>query len=105
MNGGSFSTAAEVITQLHNHRRAEFIGEEAGGAYDGNNAGTIARVTLPNTKLTLLVPLMSYYLSVSGGEDNSRGVKPNYPVEYSISDYQTNSDKEMAVALERARLE
>jgi len=104
MNGGSFSAAAEVITQLHNHRRAEFIGEEAGGAYDGNNAGTIARVTLPNTKLTLLVPLMSYYLSVSGGEDNSRGVKPNYSVEYSISDYLTNSDKGMAVALERARL-
>lgn len=104
MNGGSFSTAAEVITQLHNHKRAEFIGEEAGGAYDGNNAGTIAQVTLPNTRLTLLVPLMSYYLSVSGGEDNSRGVKPNYSVEYSISDYLTNSDKVLAVALERARL-
>lgn len=105
MNGGSFSTAAEVITQLHNHGRAEFIGEEAGGAYDGNNAGTIARVTLPNTKLTLRVPLMSYYLDVSGGEDNSRGVRPNHPVEYSIGDYLTNSDKGMAVALERARLE
>lgn len=104
MNGGSFSTAAEVITQLHNHQRAEFIGEESGGAYDGNNAGTIARVTLPNTKLTLLVPLMSYYLSVSGDEDNSRGVKPDYPVQYSISDYLVNSDKGMAIALERARL-
>jgi hypothetical protein len=104
MDGGSFSTAAEVITQLHNHGRAEFIGEEAGGAYDGNNADTIARVTLPNTQLTLLVPLMSYYLSVGGGEDNSRGVKPNYSVEYSISDYMTNADRGMAVALERARL-
>lgn len=104
MNGGSFSTTAEVITQLHSHRRAEFIGEESGGAYDGNNSGTIARVTLPNTKLTLLVPLMSYYLAVGGDEDKRRGVKPDYPVGYSIGDYLTNSDKNMTLALEKARL-
>lgn len=105
MNGGSFSTTAEVITQLHNHRRAVFIGEEDGGMYDGNNSGTIAVVTLPNTKLALTLPLMSCRLSVSGDEDNSRGVRPDYPVEYSIDDYLANSDKEMAVALELARRE
>lgn len=104
MDGGSFSTAAEVITQLHDHRRAEFIGEEAGGAYDGNNSGTISPVTLPNTKIILFVPLMSYYLAVGGGEDNSRGVRPDYPVDYSISDYLANTDKGMSLALERARL-
>ena len=105
MNGGSFSTTAEVITQLHNHRRAVFIGEEDGGMYDGNNSGTIALVTLPNTKLVLTVPLMSRRLSVSGDEDNSRGVRPDYPVEYLIDDYIADSDKEMAVALELARRE
>ncbi len=105
MNGGSFSTTAEVITQLHDHRRAVFIGEEDGGMYDGNNSGTIALVTLPNTKLVLTVPLMSCRLSVSGGEDNSRGVRPDYPVEYSIEDYIANSDKGMALALELARRE
>lgn len=105
MNGGSFSTTAEVITQLHNHRRAVFIGEEDGGMYDGNNSGTIAVVTLPNTQLVLTVPLMSSRLSVNGGEDNSRGVRPDHPVEYSIDDYVANTDKEMAVALELARRE
>jgi hypothetical protein len=105
MNGGSFSTTAEVITQLHNHRRAVFIGEEDGGMYNGNNSGTIAVVTVPNTRLVLTVPLMSCRLSVTGDEDNSRGVRPDYPVEYLIDDYIANSDKEMAVALELARRE
>lgn len=105
MNGGSFSTTAEVISQLHNHRRAVFIGEEDGGMYDGNNSGTIAVVTLPNTKLGLTLPLMSCRLSVGGDRDNSRGVRPDYPVEYSIDDYLANSDKGMAVALELARRE
>ena len=105
MNGGSFSTTAEVITQLHNHRRAVFIGAEDGGMYDGNNSGTIALVTLPNTKLVLTLPLMSCRLSVGGDEDNSRGGGPDYPVEYSIDDYVANSDKEMSVALGLARRE
>lgn len=105
MDGGSFSTTAEVISQLHSHGRAEFVGQEAGGAYDGNNSGTIARVTLPNTRLTLHVPLMSYYLAVRGTEDNSRGVRPGHPVAYSIGDYLTGADKEMALALELARRE
>lgn len=105
MNGGSFSTTAEVISQLHDHRRAAFIGEEDGGMYDGNNSGTIAAVTLPNTGLVLTVPLMSCRLAVGGDKDNSRGVRPDYPVEYSIDDYITNSDKGMAVALELARRE
>lgn len=105
MNGGSFSTTAEVISQLHYHRRAQFIGEEAGGAYDGNNSGTIAAVTLPNTRLVLTVPLMSFYLSVGGRENDSRGVRPDYPVDYSVGDYLINSDKEMALALKLARHE
>lgn len=103
MNGGSFSTAAEVISHLHSHGRAEFIGLEAGGAYDGNNSGTIAQVILPNTQLTLQVPLMSYYLAVQDSGDNSRGVMPDYPVAYSISDYLAGTDKEMALAVELAR--
>lgn len=105
MNGGSFSTAAEVISQLFSRGRAEFIGEEAGGAYDGNNSGTIARVTLPNTRLVLTVPLMSYHLSVRPGPDSSRGVGPHHPVAYSIGDHLTGADKEMALALELARRE
>ncbi|MBV8856378.1 MAG: hypothetical protein JOZ02_05400 [Acidobacteria bacterium] len=105
MNGGSFSTTAEVISQLHYHRRAQFIGAEDGGAYDGNNSGTIAAVTLPHTKLVLTVPLMSFYLPVGGSEDGSRGVRPDYPVDYSVGDYLINSDKELALALKLARHE
>ena len=105
MGGGSFSTTAEVISQLHSHRRAEFIGQEAGGAYDGNNSGTIAHLMLPNTRLTLQLPLMSYYLAVQGGADYSRGVMPDHPVSYSIGDYLADADKETALALELARRE
>jgi Periplasmic protease len=77
INGGSFSTTAEFLSQLQYHKRALFIGEESGGGYYGNTSGFLPILTLPNTKLTLRIPLMTYYLAVGNSYPPRKGVVPD----------------------------
>jgi len=103
INGGSFSTTSEFLSHVHFRKRATFIGEESGGAYYGNTSGPSAGVTLPNTKLLLEVPLMTYYMSVNGNPAAARGVVPDVPVSYSIQDLLAGKDKEMEIAIDFAK--
>ena len=103
INGGSFSTTSEFLSQAHFHRRATFIGEESAGGYYGNSSGIMPMVTLPNTKVGVRVPLMTYYMAVSGYKAASHGILPDHKVEYTISDLLAGTDKEIAVALKLAR--
>jgi C-terminal processing protease CtpA/Prc len=103
INGGSFSTTSEFLSQAHYHKRAVFIGEESGGGYYGNSSGMTPLVTLPNTKLGLRVPLVTYYMAVSGYKAASHGVVPDYPVSHTIDDLVAARDKDMDLALQLAR--
>jgi hypothetical protein len=103
INGGSFSTTCEFTSTVHFHKRATFIGEEAGGAYYGNTSGYRARIVLPNTKLEVSIPLQTYYLAVSGYPQADRSVMPDYPVHDTIQDLLAGRDKEMELALKLAR--
>jgi hypothetical protein len=105
MNGGSFSTTAEFLTEVHFHHRATFIGEESAGAYYGNNSGEVPRITLPNTKLGLYIPLISGYMAVGGNheQDALRGIIPDFPVKRTIADLLAGVDGDLELALELAR--
>jgi C-terminal processing protease CtpA/Prc len=103
IDGGCFSTTAEFLSQAHYHKRATFIGEESGGGYYGNTSGVVPALTLPNTKLIVYVPLVTYYVAVSGYRDAAHGVLPDYPIRYSIEELLAGKDKELALALELAR--
>jgi hypothetical protein len=103
INGGSFSTTSEFLSHLHDRKRAIFVGEESGGGYYGNTSGPEALVTLPNTKLNLSLPLMTYYLHVSRGHAAAHGVVPDIPVHYSIQELIEGQDKELTAALKQAR--
>jgi hypothetical protein len=103
INGGSFSTTSEFLSQAHFHRRATFIGEESAGGYYGNSSGMMPMVTLPNTKVGVRVPLVTYYMAVSGYKAASHGILPDHRVEYTIGDLLAGTDKEIAVALRLAR--
>jgi hypothetical protein len=103
INGGSFSTTSEFLSQAHYHKRAVFIGEESGGGYYGNSSGMTPMVTLPNTKIGLRVPLVTYYMAVSGYKAAAHGVIPDYPVSHTIDDFIAARDKDMDLALQLAR--
>jgi hypothetical protein len=103
INGGSFSTTSEFLSQAHFHKRATFIGEESAGGYYGNSSGFMPTVTLPNTKLVVRVPLMTYYMAVSGYKAASHGVTPDYPIARAIQDLIAGTDRDMEQALKLAR--
>jgi hypothetical protein len=103
MNGGCFSTTAEFLSRAHYHKRATFIGEESGGGYYGNTSGPVPALTLPNTKLVVYVPLLTYYLAVNGYKAAAHGVLPDHPIRYTIEELLEGMDKELALALELAR--
>jgi hypothetical protein len=103
INGGSFSTTSEFLSQAHFHQRATFIGQESAGGYYGNSSGMMPQVTLPNTKVSVRVPLVTYYMAVSGYKAASHGVVPDLGVDYTIEELLAGTDKEMDVALKLAR--
>jgi hypothetical protein len=92
INGASFSVTAEFAAVTHFLKRATFIGEETGGAYYGNNSGTFAIVTLPNSKLNLGIPMVAYYTAVSGYPFNDRGVIPDHKVEPTVNQILSGED-------------
>ena len=100
INGGSFSVTAEFAAMTHHLKRATFIGEETGGAYYGNNSGTFVLVTLPNSKLTLGIPMMAYHMKVSGYPYSDKGIVPDYPVQSNLNDLLAGRDTGMEKALE-----
>src|SRR2546429_9917303 len=78
---------------------------ETAGCYYGNNSGTVIKITLPNTKLGIFIPLMSCYMSVGGSHehDAARGVLPNFPVKRTIADLVAGVDTDLELALELFR--
>jgi C-terminal processing protease CtpA/Prc len=99
MNGGSFSTTCEFLATLHNHGGAVFVGEETAGGYYGDTSGAEASLALPHSKLILPVHLVGYYLAIGGATQAAHGIRPDYPVEYSIEDILAGRDRAMEVAL------
>ncbi|WP_039137459.1 S41 family peptidase [Flavihumibacter solisilvae] len=99
VNGLSFSVTSELAAIVQNNTRAEFIGEETGGAYQGNNSGVFAVVTLPNTRLTAGIPLMAFYMNVQAPAKD-RGVIPGHIVRNSIDDVLAGRDAVMEYTLQ-----
>jgi len=105
INGGCLSTTAEFLTEAHFHHRATFIGEESAGCYYGPTSGDVVKITLPNTKLGIYIPIVSYYMAVGGSHEHltARGVIPDFPVKSTIADLVAGVDKDLDRALELSR--
>jgi C-terminal processing protease CtpA/Prc len=105
MNGGSFSTTCEFLSNLHYRKRATFVGEEAAGGYYGNTSGYGAQVTLPNTKVRVSIPLQTYYLAVKNAPHPHGSIPPDVEVKPTIRDLLSGNDTAMAKAIAEARKE
>jgi C-terminal processing protease CtpA/Prc len=96
------SGGSEFCGIAHFLKRAVFIGQETGGGYCGNSSGKLFILSLPNTKIRALVPLMRYYAAV-GNCQGQGGIKPDYEITPSIEDLNPNTDREMKTALDLIR--
>ena len=99
-NGVTFSGGAEFSSLVKMTDRAIFIGEETGGAYEGNVSGYSEWVTLPNSKIEIKIPTVHFQINVSP-ELKGRGVIPDYEVAQTWEDYinTINSKKRFTLRL------
>jgi len=101
INGTCLSSCADLAAVLQYNQRATFIGEETGGAYQGNNSGLI-----PDSKLTfgivVNVPLLKYINAVDQTKNYGHGTYPEVPYTRTVGDIMGLKDPEMALAVQSA---
>jgi C-terminal processing protease CtpA/Prc len=103
INGGSFSASSIISSNLKGSKRAFFVGEETGGAYNGTVAGFMPGVKLPNTDLQIRIGLMliaPHFKTAFEG----RGIFPDMEIIPTIEDRIKGNDPEMNWILEDIKI-
>lgn len=102
INGGSFSASSIISSNLKGSKRARFVGQETGGAYNGTVAGFTPRIKLPNTDIEIRIGLMfiapHFKTSLEG-----RGIFPDREIIPTIEDRIRENDPEMNWILEDSK--
>ncbi len=86
ISGFTFSGGAEFASMVKMTNRGIFIGEETGGAYEGNVSGYTETVKLPNTKISIDIPTVHFQINVTPSI-KGRGILPDYKVPQTWEDY------------------
>jgi hypothetical protein len=103
VDGLSFSTTAEFCAIARSHNRGKFIGEETGGAYEGNTSGVPMKIILFSSQLTVSFGSIQYNMDVLPSTHPGRGIIPDYPVLPTIKDLLNKKDSQLERALEIVR--
>lgn len=98
INGLSFSTTADFCAIAKTNKRGLFIGEETGGAYDGNTSGQIKNITLPASNIIIKIPLFKYVNDVRVAKHKNRGIIPDYRIIPTIDDVILKKDVQLSFA-------
>ena len=99
INGNSFSASSLISTQLQGSKRATFVGEETGGAYNGTVAGFYKLYEMPNTKVRARIGL-AHIDALYKTTPDGYGVKPDIELVPSYTDRLNNVDPELEWILE-----
>jgi C-terminal processing protease CtpA/Prc len=97
-SGVTFSGGAEFASMLKMTNRAVFIGEETGGAYEGNVSGESGDLKLPKTKIKVSIPIVHFKMAVHP-EIKGRGVMPDYKVSQDWGDIIKGKNSKLEFAL------
>ena len=90
IDGGSISATAEFSATADFYKRATFIGEETGGAAEGDSGGDMGP-TLPESHLHLRIPGEAYF-SVVDQSNRRRGTLPKHAVMQTVADLAKGRD-------------
>lgn len=94
INGNSFSASSLLSTHLKATKRAKFVGEETGGAYNGTVAGVYKIYQLPTTKLKVRMGLMHVEAPQKQYPDGY-GIKPDVKITPTVTDRNAEIDTEL----------
>lgn len=104
VNGMTFSGAADVAALLHANRSSSesvfFVGEETGGAYQGNCSGILPSFSLGHSRLKLRIPLWKFRNKVDPQVFRHRGLLPDKPILPTPADFRAGIDTEMRFAFD-----
>ncbi len=98
IGGVTFSGGAEFASMIKMTQRGVLVGEETGGAYEGNVSGYSHNIKLPHSRIEVSIPIVHFRMRVEP-EIPSRGVMPDYKVPQGWADYLNgrNSKKEFVL--------
>lgn len=85
-SGKTFSGGAEFASLIKMIDRGIFVGEETGGAYEGNVSGYSEYVKLPKTNIKVKIPTVHFQFNVQP-KLKGRGIIPDYEVPQTWKDY------------------
>ncbi|WP_298343163.1 S41 family peptidase [uncultured Algibacter sp.] len=94
INGNSFSASSLISTHLKANKRAVFVGEETGGAYNGTVAGIYKTYQLPTSKVKVRMGLMQIEAPQKQTPDGY-GIKPDVEILPNLKDRKSNIDTEL----------
>lgn len=104
IDGGSFSASSIISSNLKGSKRATFVGEETGGAYNGTVAGQMPIIELPNSKIKMRVGLMKIAAHYKT-EEVGHGIRPDIEIIPTLEDKIKGNDPEMKWILENIKEE
>ncbi len=99
IDGGSFSASSIISSNLKGSKRAIFVGEETGGAFNGTVAGQMPIIELPNSHVKLRVGLMKIVAHYKT-EEVGHGIRPDIEITPTLADKINGNDPEMNWILE-----
>ncbi len=99
INGGSFSASSIISSNLQGSKRATFVGEETGGAYNGTVAGQMPTQKLPNSEMNLKLGIIGC-IPFHKTEKEGRGIFPDKEILPTLQDRIDGIDPEMNWVLE-----
>jgi C-terminal processing protease CtpA/Prc len=103
VDGGTNSTSAEFTAVARHLHRVRVLGQESGGAQEGNTSGSFAILALPASRLRIVLPLVRYELAVNRPHSAGRGVPPDISIMPTVDDVIGRTDTALQAALREMR--
>lgn len=100
INSGTFSAASSFCTKLYDEGIGTFIGSSVGGTYNGSSADIFSTLKLPNSNLSLNLPLMRILYNVGKTKKDGSRLKPDFEVSLSFEDFLKKQDSAMNFTIE-----
>lgn len=97
------SATSDFVAWIHSLHMATIIGEETGGGYVGNTSNWEFKITLPNTKIIVNIPLARYFNNVNENAKMGRGIMPDHHVSTTIENVLNNVNAPLEYALKLIR--
>ncbi len=97
VNGACFSTTGHVSSLIRYLGAGHFVGQETGATFSCN-AHSI-QFELANTGLPIYLATQVYQTAVTGFSKD-KGISPDYPIHYSLSDHLAGKDLELEKVME-----